>query len=235
MGGDLSAPLDGTTNTTSTLFYDDFEAGYEVKWSLSESSDGLVSNTADGTNNVATLDTTLADYTRLRSNLNGQYFTEVNLTASMKFRIETAPTSTRTVRLDVRQSATTANIFYAVGATIATDGSMTNISVFKKVDDGAGNYTMCELAAGALFATPVAMNQWRSIRLTITGTTNVRLVAYFEDLEMVTYTDDCVSPLIATNGATVPNGGCLANQRGLGIQVEKGIKASVDDVLVTSP
>ncbi len=63
-----------------------------------------------------------------------------------------APTSTRTIRLDVRQSAATADIFYAVGATIANDGTVTRVSVFKKVDDGAGNYTICELAEGAFFA-----------------------------------------------------------------------------------
>jgi hypothetical protein len=43
-----------------------------------------------------------------------------------------APTSTRTIRLDVRQSEATANIFYAVGATIANDGTMTKVSVFRQ-------------------------------------------------------------------------------------------------------
>jgi hypothetical protein len=50
-----------------------------------------------------------------------------------------------------------------------------------------------------------------------------------------TFTDDCTSNLIATNGVMVKNGGCLEGQTGLGIQVEKGIKISVDDVLVTAP
>jgi hypothetical protein len=33
----------------------------------------------------------------------------------------------------------------------------------------------------------------------------------------------------------VPNGGCLADQAGLGIQIEYEIIASVDDVWVTAP
>ena len=234
-GPDLPDGLGSDTIGSRTIFSDNFDGGYEVYWQLGESSDGPITATTDGTNNIVALDSTQADFTRLRSNLLGQYFTDVNITASMKIRIDQAPTSTRTVRLDVRQSAATANIFYAVGATIGIDGSMSKVSVFKKVDDGAGNYTICELAAGAQFATPVKMNQWRTIKLTITGTTNVRLTAYFEDLAMATYTDDCVTPLPATNGAKVPNGGCLASQTGLGIQVEKGIAASVDDVVVTTP
>ncbi len=234
-GPDLLTASDAVTSFPRILFSDGFDSGFEINWLLSESSDGPIANTMSGTNEFVTLDSTQADFTRLRCNLDGDKFKDVNVTASMKIRVEQAPTSTRTIRLDIRQAATTANIFYAVGATIANDGTMTKVSVFKKVDDGAGNYTICELAAGAPFATPVAMNQWRTIKLTISGTTNVQLVAYFETLAMATYTDDCVSPLTATNGATVPNGGCLADQWGLGIQVEKGIKASVDDVLVTTP
>jgi hypothetical protein len=234
-GSDLPTSLDA--QTSSPLFYDGFDGTYGVNWMTSGSGDGPVTDAMDGSNMIVTLDSTQSDFSRLRCNLTGDHFKEVNLTASMRIRIEQAPTSTRTVRLDVRQAATTENIFYAVGVTVATDGTMTKVSLFKKVADGAGNYTICELAAGAPFATPVPMNQWRTIKLTITGTTNVRLKAYFEEqtTPMATYTDDCVSPLIATNGATVDNGGCLADQWGLGIQVEKGIKASADDVLVTTP
>jgi hypothetical protein len=118
---------------------------------------------------------------------------------------------------------------------VATDGSITNVVILKKVPDGAGNYTMCQLAAGPVFATPIAMNQWRRVKLTVSGTSSVRLVAFFDELQVATFTDDCNSTLTATNGATVANGGCLADQTGLGIQVEKGLKASVDDVLVTTP
>ncbi len=242
---DIVAAVDRPASGTSpdgpaglrTLFYDGFDGTYGVNWATSGSGDGPVTDAMDGTNMIVTLDSTQSDFTRLRCNLTGDLFKEVNLTASMKIRIEQAPTSTRTVRLDVRQAETTENIFYAVGATVATDGTLTKVSLFKKVDDGAGNYTICDLADGTPFATPVPMNQWRTIKLTITGTTNVRLMAFFEEqtTPMATYTDDCASPLIATNGATVANGGCLADQWGLGIQVEKGIKASVDDVLVTTP
>ncbi len=237
VAGDASeASPDGSAGVR-TLFYDGFDGTYGVNWVTSESGDGPVTDAMDGTNRIVTLDSTQSDFSRLRCNLTGDLFKEVNLTASMKVRIEQAPMSTRTVRLDVRQAAITENIFYAVAVTVATDGTMTKVSLFKKVADGAGNYTICELAAGAPFATPVPMNEWRTIKLTIAGTTNVRLKAYFEEqtTPMATYTDDCVSPLIATNGATVDNGGCLADQWGLGIQVEKGIKASADDVLVTTP
>jgi hypothetical protein len=57
------------------------------------------------------------------------------------------------------------------------------------------------------------------------------------DVLMASYVDDCSSPLqpTAAGSATVLNAGCLANQTGLGIQVDKGIKASFDDVTVTSP
>ena len=218
-----------------TLFSDGFGGGYEVNWLLSESSDGPVTNTRDGTNAIVTLDSSQDDYTRIRCNLSGDKFTTQDITAAMKLRIEQAPSSTRNVRLDVRQSKDTANIFYAVGVVVAIDGTITNVSIFKKVPDGAGNYTICELAAGALFATPIAMNQWRRIKLTISGTSSVRLVAYFEDLQVASFTDDCTSTLTATNGVSVANPGCLADQTGLGIQVEKGLKASVDDVLVTGP
>jgi hypothetical protein len=233
----LTVP-DTRTSTAGTLFSDGFDSGFEINWMTSESSDGTVSNGMNGANGYVTLDSTLADFTRLRTNLDGAFFKNVNVTASMKIRVEQAPTSPpRRVRLDVRQSATTANIFYAVGATIDANGAITNVSVLKKVDDGTGTgqYTICELKAGAPLATPIAMNQWKTIRLTISGTTSVNLTAYYEELPMVSVLDDCISPLRATDGSKVPNGGCLADQWGLGIQVEKGIKASVDDVLVTSP
>jgi hypothetical protein len=217
------------------LFSDGFGGGYEVNWQLSDSADGPVTDTRDGTNAIVTLDSSQDDYARIRCNLSGDKFTAQDITASMRLRIEQAPSSTRTVRLDVRQSATTSNIFYAVGAVVASDGTITNVSIFKKVSDGQGNYTICELAAGPLFATPIAMNQWRKIKLTISGTSSVRVIAFFEDLQVATFTDDCTSPLTATNGVSVVNPGCLADQTGLGIQVEKGLKASVDDVLVTAP
>jgi hypothetical protein len=223
-----------STSTATVLFSDNFGGGYEVNWLLSVSNDGPVSDTQDGSNKIVTLDSTQNDYTRLRCNLDGSKFTNTSITASMKVRIEQAPSSTRTVRLDVRQAAATENIFYAVGASIATDGSMTKVSIFKKVDDGAGGYTICSLAEGK-FATAVAMGQWRTIKLTISGTTSVRLAAFFEDAQMASFVDDCVSSLTSTAGVTVANGGCLADQTGIGIQVEKGVTASVDDVLVVSP
>jgi hypothetical protein len=217
------------------LFHDDFGGGYEVNWLLSASNDGPVSDTTDGTNRIVTLDSSSNDYSRLRCNLDGAIFTNTDITASMKVRVERAPSSDRTVRLDVRQATSTENIFYAVGATVTTDGSITKVGIYKKVDDGSGNYTICALAQGNDFATPVAMNQWRTIKLTIAGTTSVHLAAFFEDAQMASYVDDCVSPLTSTNGNKVPNGGCLADQTGLGIQIEKGIIASVDEALVTAP
>ena len=232
---DLTTALDGPPPTPTVLFTDGFEGGYEVNWLLSESSDGPVSDTRDGTNPIVTLDSSQTDFSRLRCNLFGDKFTAVNITASMDLRIEQPPSSTRTVRLDVRQAAATANIFYAVGAVVAIDGTLTKVSIYKKVPDGSGDYTICELAAGLQFATPIAMNQWRTIKLTVSGTSSVHLAAFFEDLQVATFTDDCVSSLTATNGATVANPGCLPDQTGLGIQVEKGLKASVDNVLVTSP
>jgi hypothetical protein len=223
-----------TSTPTNLLFQDDFGAGYELHWRLSgsEDTDGPVSNGTDGTNRIVTLDASANDYSRLRCNLTGDLFANPDVTASMRFRVELAPTSTRTVRLDVRQAADTENIFYAVGATIATDGSITKVGIFKKVDDGSGGYTICSLAQTSL-ATPVTMGQWRTIKLAISGTTSVHLVAFYEDAQVATSDDDCTSPLTSTAGEIVPNGGCLADQTGLGIQVEKGTKASVDDVLVT--
>jgi hypothetical protein len=221
--------------TTGILFSDGFEGGYEVNWLLSESSDGPVSNATDGDNPIVTLDSTQTDYSRIRCNLSGDKFTATSITASMRLRIDTAPTSTRTVRLDVRQAAATANVFYAVGAVVNTNGAITKVSIFKKVPDGAGDFTICDLADGPLFATPITLGQWRTIRLTVSGTTSVQLTALFEDLPVATFVDDCTSPLTATNGNVVANPGCLADQTGIGIQVEKGLAASIDDVLVTGP
>ena len=119
-----------------------------------------------------------------------------------------------------------------MGATIATDGSTIKVGIFKKVDDGDGNYTICALAQTNL-ANPVAMGEWRSLKLAVSGTERVRLEGSYDDVPVVGFEDDCVSPLVSTAGNTVPNGGCLAEQTALGIQVEKGLKASVDDVVVT--
>jgi hypothetical protein len=226
------AVTDTPDDATSPLFSDYFGSGYEVKWLPPASGDGLVTDTQNGSNKFVTLDSSKTDFTRLRTNLDGSFFTNTTITATMKLRIEQAPNTTSKVRLDVRQA--TENLFYAVGATIAVDGSMTKVSIFKKVDDGTGNYTICSLSEGKL-ATPLAMNLWRTIGLTIRGTSSVQLTAYFEDTEMASFVDDCLSPLTATNGTTVLNGGCFANQTGLGIQVEQGVVASVDDVVVTTP
>jgi len=232
--GGTTASSTSTATQSNVLFRDDFGAGYELHWRLSGSADtdGPVSNGTDGSNKIVILDASADDYSRLRCNLAGDLFNNIDVDASMRFRVDQAPSSTRTVRLDVRQAADTENIFYAVGATIAVDGSITKVGIFKKVDDGSGGYTICSLAQTS-FATPVAMGQWRTIKLAISGTTSVHLAAFFEDGQIATYDDDCTSPLTSTAGSTVPNGGCLADQTGLGIQVEKGMKASVDDVLVT--
>ena len=47
----------------------------------------------------------------------------------------------------------------------------------------------------------------------------------------------CSSNLQPTDAKALPvaNGGCLADQTGLGIQIDKGFVASFDNVLVTSP
>jgi hypothetical protein len=231
---DTTEVPDGLSPAT-TIFRDGFEGGYEVNWLLSDPLDGPVTNGKDGSNAIVTLDSSQTDFSRLRGNLDGDKFQAVDITASLRVRIEQAPSSTRTVRLDVRQSAATVNIFYAVGATVSVEGAITKVGIFKKVPDGLGDYTICELAAGPRFATPVAMNQWRTLRLKVSGTGPAELAAFFDDLQVATYTDDCVSSLTATNGASVANGGCLAEQTGLGVQVEKGLVASVDDVWVTTP
>ena len=198
---------------------------------------------SDATNSWVTLDSTAASFSRIHSI---PQFPYPNLSASMRFRIETAPTSTRAVRLDVRQSSDTPNVFYAVGATVGTDGSVTKVGLFKKVPDTSttpGNYTICALPdPNAARINSISINQWLAIKVTISGTGPVYLSAYYVDdvvgdVLMASYVDDCSSPLqpTAAGSATVLNAGCLANQTGLGIQVDKGIKASFDDVTVTSP
>jgi hypothetical protein len=227
--------MGGVDSGATTLFFDNFSNGYLDKWKLSESSDGPITDTMDGTNKIATFDSSNADVSRLRCNLDGSYFTDADISASMKVRIDVAPTSTRVVRLDVRQAAASTNVFYAVGVTVNTDGAMTKVSVFKKVPDGTGNYTEVELAASPQFIPLVPMGNWRTIKLTISGTTSVKSAASFEGTPLASHTDDCTTTLTAMDGSKVPNGGCLGGQTGLGIQVEKGIVASVDDVLVTAP
>lgn len=238
-GGDVRRDVatdaaDGS-NGPRTLFVDGFDDGYAHNWSTSESSDGPVIDSSDGTNKIAIFDSSQADYTRLRCNLDGALYTDINISASMRFRVDRAPPSTRTVRLDVRQASSTANIFYAVGATVSTDGTISQVSIFKKVSDGLGDYTECELSPGPTYSPGLALGQWRTIKISITGSIVAKLTAFLDGTAVATYTDDCASPLTATNGVMVPNGGCLVGQTGLGIQVEKGIKASVDDVLVTAP
>lgn len=232
---DLRPDSPDAGGTARTLFDDGFDDGFASNWSISDPSDGPVTDDTDGTNRIATLDSSQTEYSRLRCNLDGSLFTDSDLSASMKLRIDRAPTSTRTVRLDVRQDAGTANIFYAVGATVNASGGITRISIFKKVPDGMGDYTECELAPGPNYSPGLPMGDWRSIKLSVSGSTATKLSAFLDGSMVATFTDDCTSPLTATNGQTVGNGGCLPGRTGLGIQIEKGLKASVDDVLVTAP
>jgi len=151
------------------------------------------------------------------------------------------------VRLDVRQSSDSPNLFYAVGATVGTDGSVTKIGLFKKVPDPStpGTNTICALPDpnAARIDSPIPINQWVTVKISVSGTNPTQLSAYYVDTVvgsdnlMASYTDDCASPLqpTAAGSSTVPNATCLTNQTGLGIQVDRGIKASFDDVLVTSP
>jgi hypothetical protein len=232
--------VDGVTSAIDasgrigTLFADGFDDGLAANWLAPSSSDGPATDALDGTNHVVTLDSTSNGFSRIRSNLTGDKFTEVDITGSMRFRVLQPSTSTRAVRLDLRQALDTENIFYAVGATINNDGQLTKVGVFKKVSDGAGNYTICQLADGAL-ETPLASSEWQTIALGISGTTSVKLVAYLNGVQTATATDDCTSDLLSTEKADVPNGGCLSAQTGVGIQVERGLIASVDDVEITAP
>ncbi len=225
--------VDGGIDGGQILFSDNFEDGLN-NWLLPGSSDGPVTAVDDGTNRFLTFDSSNSSFTRIRTNLNGSFFTASDITASMQVRIEQATGPTRTVRLDVRQSASSENIFYAVGVTVLSGGSVSKVGLFKKVNVGSGNYTLALLASSTL-ATPIAAGQWMSLKVTVIGDSSVALTGFLGDSELVSYTDDCVSSLTSTAGDTVPNGGCLADQTGLGIQVEGGIQASIDDVLVERP
>lgn len=231
--GDARIVLDGGA---TLLFFDSFDNGFAAKWSRVSASDGPIANALDGANSMVTLAGSDGSDSRLACNLDGEFFASTDISASMKVRIDGAPKSTRVVRLTVRQSSVTANIFYAVGVTVDTDGSMTKVSVFKKVPDNDNSYAEVEAAQSPKFAAPIPMGTWASMRLAINGTTNVTITATFEGQPGVSYTDDCKSDLRATDGKTiVRNGGCLLGQTGLGIDVEKSIMASVDDVFVTTP
>jgi hypothetical protein len=215
-------------------FRDGFDNGIAYNWLLSASGDGPVSDGLDGTNRIATLDATNNDFTRIRTNLDGSKFIETDVLASVRFRLEQAPTATRAVRLDVRQAPNTENIFYAVGASIDSDGKITKVSIFKKVFDGVDNYTICSLKDWKPDA-PIDARAWRTLTLRVRGTKAVDLTAALDGNASFSALDDCTSDLTATNGETVPNGGCLTTQTGLGLQIERGIVASFDDVLVTAP
>jgi hypothetical protein len=231
-------PVSTDTGTTLSAlpFSDDFSQGYAKFWQTS-SGDGPVTDAAEGGNSLVVLDATANDFSRLRCNAGGDRFTAQDLTASMRVRIERAPSSSRTVRLDVRQSATSQNIFYAAGATVnKKDGFITSVGVYKKVDDGTGtkSYALCDLATAALGPT-IPLGTWFTLKIAINGSTSAHLVASIESAgtsQTVTHTDDCRSTLTSTADDQIPNGGCLNGQAGLGIQVEGEIKASVDDVRV---
>jgi hypothetical protein len=234
----LIAPADAavgsdTGPSSNVLFRDDFSGGYAANWLLSVSDDGLVTDSAEAGNPNVTLDATGHKYTRLHGNLDGSLFTNSDIAASLRFKVAQAPAGSRSVRLDVRQASSTENIFYAVGATITKDGTIPKVGIFKKVDDGNSSYTICALAESELGA-PVSAAPWRSLKLTISGRSTVHLTAYFDGTPLVTFVDDCTSSLTSTAGNTVPNGGCLADQTALGIQIEEDIVAAVDDVLVTA-
>jgi len=218
---------------TGLLFGDDFADGYERYWQPPGDNDGTARNTLDGNNRLVTLDSTDHSFTRLRCNLDGSLFSITDITASMRFRVEQALSSSR-VRLDVRQASATENVFFAVGAVVDTDGVITKVGIYKKVQTDEPNYTICALAETTLDP-PVTFDQWHTMKLTVSGFSSVHLTAYLDEAPMAATVDDCVSPLTATNGDTVANGGCISGQTGLGIQVEGGLIASVDDVLVTAP
>jgi hypothetical protein len=236
---------DANTLPLTLPFSDSFDNGYDnwVSEVIGGNADPLPIAMSDVTNSWVTLDSTASAFSRIHTK---SQLPTTNLSASVRFRIETAPTSTRMVRLDVRQSSDSPNLFYAVGATVATDGSVTKIGLFKKVPDPStpGTNTICALTdPNAARISSIPINQWVTIKIVVSGTNPTHLSAYYVDVVvgsdnlMASYTDDCTSPLqpTATGSAMVPNATCLANQTGLGIQVDKGIKASFDDVLVTTP
>jgi hypothetical protein len=246
-GTNPSPDADAATISAELPFRDNFDNGYKANWAsevVNGIADPLPSDGSDGANQWVTLDSTASTsgFSRMHCS---QQFPYADLSASMALRIEQAPTSTRTARLDVRQSSDSPNVFYAVGATVGTDGSVTKVSLFKKVPDtnNPGNFTICALNdPNALTINPIDMNQWFTIKLTISGTTQVKLSAYYVsdvvgDVLVASYVDDCSSNLQPTDAKALPvaNGGCLADQTGLGIQIDKGFVASFDNVLVTSP
>jgi len=219
-------------------FHDDFSSGFEPNWAAPAGDAPAISDIAHSTVSLDTTDPNTGDFSRLSVLVNDA----VNISASMTFRIDSPPSSGRMVRLTARQSPTTVNIFYAVGASIDSGtGAITKVGIFKKVpytdSNGKVAYTICALTDpnkpdAEKLASPVAISQWRTIALKISGTSPVTLTAYYEKTVMVTVTDDCTSPLVPTGSSppTVPNGGCLADQTAVGIQVDKGMKASVDQV-----
>jgi hypothetical protein len=225
-------------------FSDTFDNGYDnwVSEVIGGNADPLPIPMSDATNSWLTLDSTASAFSRIHTK---SQLPTTNLSASVRFRIETAPTSTRMVRLDVRQSSDSPNLFYAVGANVGKDGAVTKIGLFKKVPDPStpGTNTICSLPdPNAANINSIPINQWVTIKITVSGTSPTHLSAYYVDTVvgsdnlMASYTDDCTSPLqpTAAGSAMVPNATCLTNQTGLGIQVDRGIKASFDDVLVTS-
>jgi hypothetical protein len=114
----------------------------------------------------ARLDANSTKDSRIATNPTGAKFKNTDITLSARVRVERAPVATKTVRLTARQAATTENKFYALALTVNLADAISKVSIMKKVDDGAGNYTICSLAEAAL-ATPVDMNQWRTISLTL--------------------------------------------------------------------
>ena len=243
--GNTSDP-DANTLPLTLPFNDTFDNGYDnwVSEVIGPNADPLPIPMSDATNSWLTLDSTASAFSRIHSR---SQLPTTTLSASVRFRIETAPTTSRMVRLDVRQSSDTPNLFYAVGATVKDDGSVTKIGLFKKVPDPStpGTNTICALPDpnAAKIVSAISINQWVTIKITVSGTNPTHLFAYYVDAFvgtdnlMASYTDDCTSPLqpTAAGSAMVPNATCLTNQTGLGIQVDRGIKASFDDVLVTSP
>lgn len=225
------------TGTSKTVFSDAFDQGYEANWTWT-SGDGPATDTKDGSNAIVSLDATSNDFSRLHCNSGGDKFTAQNVTASMRVRIEAQPSSSsRLARLDVRQPSGSENIFYAVGAVVSPDdGSVTKVGLYKKVAvvPDSGNYTLCQLARTSL-SPAIAMGTWLSLAIKVQDAGNgVHLDSYVNGQPIVSYDDDCQKQLEATNGQTVNNGGCLNGNTGLGIQIEGGIEASVDDVLVVA-
>jgi hypothetical protein len=136
----IAASPDTAPVAPVTLFSDDFDSGFEINWTVSDPVLGPVTNAVDGTNNIATLDANSTKDSRIAANLTGAKFKDTDITLSARVRIERAPAATKTVRLTVRQAATTENKFYALVLTINLAGAISKVSIMKKVDDGTGNY-----------------------------------------------------------------------------------------------